>query len=54
MDLAREIRASGIAVTLVVHEHERLGRGLALAELADNSALQASPGGSTGELQRQP
>jgi hypothetical protein len=26
--LAQEIRASGAAVTLVVHEHERLGRGL--------------------------
>ena len=25
--LAREIRASGAAVTIVVHEHKRLGRG---------------------------
>lgn len=25
--LAGEIRASGVAVTLVVHEHKRLGRG---------------------------
>jgi DNA invertase Pin-like site-specific DNA recombinase len=33
--LARDMRASGIAVTLVVHEHKRLGRGLALAELAE-------------------
>ncbi|MGW0072074.1 hypothetical protein ACWDUI_32000 [Streptosporangium sandarakinum] len=31
--LAREVRASGVAVTLVVHEHKRLGRGLAPAEL---------------------
>jgi Resolvase, N terminal domain len=33
--LAREIRASGVAVTLVVHEHKRLGRGLDLAGLAE-------------------
>jgi DNA invertase Pin-like site-specific DNA recombinase len=33
--LAREIRASGIAVTLVVHEHKRLGRGIELAALAE-------------------
>ncbi|MEU6786238.1 recombinase family protein [Nonomuraea angiospora] len=26
--LARELRATGVAVTLVVHEHKRLGRGL--------------------------
>ena len=32
MALAREIRASGAEVTLVVHEHKRLGRGLELAE----------------------
>jgi resolvase-like protein len=32
--LAREVRASGAAVTLVVHEHKRLGRGLELAALA--------------------
>jgi Resolvase, N terminal domain len=25
--LARELRASGVAVTIVVHEHKRLGRG---------------------------
>jgi DNA invertase Pin-like site-specific DNA recombinase len=33
--LAREVRASGAAVTLVVHEHKRLGRGLELAALAE-------------------
>jgi DNA invertase Pin-like site-specific DNA recombinase len=50
--LAREMRASGIAVTLVVHEHKRLGRGLALAELAEQ--LRACDVGLeflTGELQ---
>ena len=33
--LAREIRASGAAVTIVVHEHKRLGRGIELAALAE-------------------
>src|ERR1017187_7599647 len=33
--LAREMRASGVAVTLVVHEHKRLGRGIELAGLAE-------------------
>jgi hypothetical protein len=33
--LAREIRASGVAVTIVVHEHKRLGRGIELAALAE-------------------
>ena len=33
--LAREVRASGVAVTLVVHEHKRLGRGINLATLAE-------------------
>jgi DNA invertase Pin-like site-specific DNA recombinase len=50
--LARDMRASGIAVTLVVHEHKRLGRGLALAELAEK--LRAYDVGLeflTGELQ---
>ncbi|MCX4791604.1 recombinase family protein [Streptomyces sp. NBC_01221] len=28
--LAGEIRSSGVAVTLVVHEHKRLGRGIEL------------------------
>jgi DNA invertase Pin-like site-specific DNA recombinase len=32
--LAREIRASGTAVTIVVHEHKRLGRGIELAALS--------------------
>jgi DNA invertase Pin-like site-specific DNA recombinase len=49
--LAREMRASGVAVTLVVHEHKRLGRGLDLAALAEQ--LKASDVGLeflTGEL----
>ncbi|PCG86783.1 resolvase [Streptomyces sp. WZ.A104] len=49
--LAREIRASGAAVTLVVHEHKRLGRGIDLATLAEE--LKASDVGLeflTGEL----
>ena len=33
--LASEMRASGVAVTLVVHEHKRLGRGIDLAALAE-------------------
>jgi DNA invertase Pin-like site-specific DNA recombinase len=50
--LARELRASGVAVTLVVHEHKRLGRGLELAALAEQ--LKAADVGLeflTGELQ---
>jgi Resolvase, N terminal domain len=50
--LAREIRASGAAVTIVVHEHKRLGRGIELAALAEQ--LRASGIGLeflTGELQ---
>jgi DNA invertase Pin-like site-specific DNA recombinase len=50
--LAQETRASGIAVTLVVHEHKRLGRGIELAALAEQ--LKASGIGLeflTGELQ---
>ncbi|WP_406290417.1 recombinase family protein [Embleya sp. NBC_00896] len=49
--LAGEIRSSGVAVTLVVHEHERLGRGIELAMLAEE--LKASDVGLeflTGEL----
>ncbi|MGW2340388.1 recombinase family protein [Streptomyces sp. NPDC001661] len=38
--LAGEIRSSSVAVTLVVHEHERLGRGIELAMLAEE--LKAS------------
>ncbi|MGJ6969623.1 recombinase family protein [Streptosporangium sp. G11] len=50
--LARELRASGVAVTLVVHEHKRLGRGIELATLAEQ--LKAGDIGLeflTGELQ---
>jgi DNA invertase Pin-like site-specific DNA recombinase len=50
--LAREMRASGVAVTLVVHEHKRLGRGIELAVLAEQ--LKAAGIGLeflTGELQ---
>lgn len=50
--LAGELRASGVAVTLVVHEHKRLGRGIELAALAEH--LQAAGIGLqflTGELQ---
>lgn len=49
--LARELRASGVRVTLVVHEHKRLGRGIDLATLAEE--LRASDVGLeflTGEL----
>jgi DNA invertase Pin-like site-specific DNA recombinase len=50
--LAREIRASGAAVTIVVHEHKRLGRGIELAALTEQ--LRAAGIGLeflTGELQ---
>ncbi|MFF7244304.1 recombinase family protein [Embleya sp. NPDC008237] len=50
--LARQVRASGACVILVVHEHQRLGRGLDLAALAED--LKASDIGLeflTGELQ---
>ncbi|MFF1838669.1 recombinase family protein [Streptomyces sp. NPDC058231] len=49
--LAGEIRSSGVAVVLVVHEHKRLGRGIELAMLAEE--LKASDVGLeflTGEL----
>ncbi|MFB8395697.1 recombinase family protein [Streptomyces yangpuensis] len=49
--LAGEIRSSGVAVTLVVHEHKRLGRSIELAMLAEE--LKASDVGLeflTGEL----
>jgi DNA invertase Pin-like site-specific DNA recombinase len=52
VDLARDLRASGVAVTLVVHEHKRLGRGIDLAALAEQ--LKAADVGLeflTGELQ---
>ncbi|MFE4018539.1 recombinase family protein [Streptomyces sp. NPDC059101] len=50
--LAGELRASGVRVTLVVHEHKRLGRGIELATLAEE--LKVSDVGLeflTGELQ---
>ena len=50
--LAREIRVSGAAVTIVVHEHKRLGRGIELAALAEH--LRAAGIGLeflTGKLQ---
>jgi DNA invertase Pin-like site-specific DNA recombinase len=50
--LARELRASGVGVTIVVHEHKRLGRGIELAALAEQ--LRAGGIGLeflTGELQ---
>ena len=50
--LAREIRTSGAAVTIVAHEHKRLGRGIELAALAEQ--LRAADIGLeflTGELQ---
>ncbi|KAB2350388.1 recombinase family protein [Actinomadura rudentiformis] len=52
IDLAREMRASGVAVTLVVHEHKRLRLGIELAALAEQ--LKAGDIGLeflTGELQ---
>jgi DNA invertase Pin-like site-specific DNA recombinase len=50
--LARELRASGVTVTLVVHEHKRLGRGLELAALAEQlKAGDISLEFLTGELQ---
>lgn len=50
--LAGEIRSSAVRVTLVVHEHKRLGRGIELAALAEG--LKANDIGLeflTGELQ---
>ncbi len=50
--LGREVRASGAAVTVVAHEHKRLGRGIELAALAEQ--LRADGIGLeflTGELQ---
>jgi DNA invertase Pin-like site-specific DNA recombinase len=50
--LAGELRASGVRVTLVVHEHKRLGRGIELATLAEE--LKTGDVGLqflTGELQ---
>jgi hypothetical protein len=50
--LARKIRASGAVVTIVVHEHNRIGRGIELAALAEQ--LRADGIGLeflTGELE---
>lgn len=52
ISLARDLRASGVRVTLVVHEHKRLGRGMDLPVLAEE--LKASGIALeflTGELQ---
>ena len=38
--LARDVRSSGAAVTIVVHEHKRLGRGIELAALAALSGME--------------
>ncbi|MGH3436067.1 MAG: recombinase family protein [Sciscionella sp.] len=52
--LAQEFRASGIGVTLVVHEHKRLGRGIELATLAEQfRAADIGLQFLTGELQGQ-
>jgi hypothetical protein len=40
------LRASGVAVTLVVHERKRLGQGEAAASLAEGT-VTADPDGST-------
>jgi DNA invertase Pin-like site-specific DNA recombinase len=50
--LARELRSAGVAVTVTVHEHKRLGRGIELAKFAEQ--LRADGIGLeflTGELQ---
>lgn len=52
VELVGEIRSSGVRVTLVVHEHKRLGGGIELATLAEE--LKAGDVGLeflTGELQ---
>ena len=43
--LAGEIRSSGVAVALVVHEHKRLGRGIELAMLAEELKGSHDPSG---------
>ncbi|MFI9041505.1 recombinase family protein [Streptomyces sp. NPDC053726] len=48
--LAGEIRSSGVAVTLVVHEHKRLGRGIELAMLAEELKASDAGLGLTGKL----
>jgi DNA invertase Pin-like site-specific DNA recombinase len=50
--LARELCSAGVSVTVVVHDHKRLGRGIELAQLAEQ--LRADGIGLeflTGELQ---
>ncbi|WP_206641664.1 recombinase family protein [Nonomuraea polychroma] len=50
--LARELRSAEVAVTLVVHEHKRPGRGLDLAALAEQlRAAGIALEFLTGELQ---
>ncbi len=49
--LARDIRGSGVDVTLVVHEHKRLGRGITLATLAERKTGVIGLEFLTGELQ---
>ncbi|WP_425559998.1 recombinase family protein [Microbispora corallina] len=52
VEFARELRAASLGVTLVVHEHKRLGRGLALAELAEQlKSYGVALEFLTGELQ---
>jgi DNA invertase Pin-like site-specific DNA recombinase len=52
VSLARELRSSGVRVTLVVHEHKRLGRGIDLATLAEElKAHDIALEFLTGELQ---
>ncbi|MEV6056587.1 hypothetical protein [Streptomyces sp. NPDC052107] len=50
--LAGELRASGVRLTLVDHEHERLGRGIEPATPAEElKASDAGPVSLTGGLQ---
>lgn len=42
--LARDLRATGVAVTLVVHAHKHLGRGIDLATLAEKPKAAGSSG----------
>ncbi|MFJ9901252.1 hypothetical protein ACIQPR_48940 [Streptomyces sp. NPDC091280] len=51
VEIAGEIRSSGIAVTLVVNEHKRLCRSVELAMLVEElKASDAGPEAVTGEL----
>jgi hypothetical protein len=50
--LAREMRASGVAVTLVVHEHKRLGRGIELAGLAEQLQAAGARAAAAGDRRR--